>query len=404
VKILIATIWALPYTGGIWTYVNWLKKGLESRGHQVDILARDPNQPIYRIINKDRCLQIRKVERLIKKKLSSLSLNSPDDNVDVFIQKREIERYCFEVSAAYLQLDEYDLIHAQDIISAKALSRVKPNKTPLVCTVHGSWTDELLIHGSVTPDTPTWHYLHQLTYYGIHSCDAVVIPSIWLRDILVSSSGISKEKFNLIPYGVDKDNLTTGMREPFTFPPIPKEKTIILCSARLDRVKGHRYLLYALKKLKRERDDWICWIVGEGYLKKKLNLLCNKLRLNQHVLFLGNRVDIPALLNKADIFVLPSLLDNQPFALIEAQIAGKTVLVTDAGGIPEMVIDNCNALVSPTRDSKALYRNFKKVLEDEQLRKRLADNAKQWGQTEWSLDKMVDRMINLYNKLLNNGS
>ena len=128
--------------------------------------------------------------------------------------------------------------------------------------------------------------------------------------------------------------------------------------------------------------------------------MVKSLDLEKHVLFLGGRNDVPALLNQADIFVLPSVQDNHPYSVMEAQIAGKPVVVSNAGGIPEMVTHLQTGLVSQAGNSKQLYYHLKMTLEDEDLCNRLAENAKQWGRVHWSLPVMIEQTINVYERAL----
>jgi glycosyltransferase involved in cell wall biosynthesis len=79
----------------------------------------------------------------------------------------------------------------------------------------------------------------------------------------------------------------------------------------------------------------VCWIVGDGIKEEELLNQRNELGLKKEVLFFGKRDDIPALLKLSDIFVLPSLIENQSVSLIESQIAGKAAIVSDTGGLPE---------------------------------------------------------------------
>jgi glycosyltransferase involved in cell wall biosynthesis len=144
----------------------------------------------------------------------------------------------------------------------------------------------------------------------------------------------------------------------------PHNKTVIACAARLSEEKGHKYLLEALAKLKQERNDWVCWLMGDGKLREELEQQTKELNLEQQVLFMGKQQNVPALLKMVDICVLPSIQDNLPFAVMEAQLAGKPMIVTDAGGLPEMVQHQVNGLVAKAGDSESIYQNIKVMMDN----------------------------------------
>jgi glycosyltransferase involved in cell wall biosynthesis len=184
---------------------------------------------------------------------------------------------------------------------------------------------------------------------------------------------------------------------PITPPP---NKKVILCTARLTFIKGIHYLLSALAQLKKERKDWVCWIAGEGEMREELIRNSISLGLEQEVVFLGYRHDVPYLLKRSDIFVLPSIQDNQPFSVIEAQTVGKPVLVSDAGGLPEMVLHGKTGFISPVGRSDVISHHLKLLLENDEFRKQLGHNAKTWALENWSLDTMLKRLLSVYSSLI----
>ncbi|UVI33746.1 glycosyltransferase family 4 protein [Paenibacillus spongiae] len=192
-------------------------------------------------------------------------------------------------------------------------------------------------------------------------------------------------------------NEKTGLKSP-------PNKTIIICTGRLSEDKGQRYLLDALARVKKNRIDWVCWIVGSGNEEKDLKKQSKRLGLSGMVQFLGWRSDIPALLKQAHIVVIPSLEDNYPYSLVEAQAAGKSIIASRVGGITEMVKHGKNGLLVPAGDSKKLYRQIKVLLKDPDLQERLGKGAKVWGTTHCSLDTMMKQVMVVYNKALKSKS
>jgi glycosyltransferase involved in cell wall biosynthesis len=140
--------------------------------------------------------------------------------------------------------------------------------------------------------------------------------------------------------------------------------------------------------------------VGEGEKQVELQTQSRTLGLEENIVFLGKRDDVPYLLNISDIFVLPSLIENQPLAVIEAQIAENAIIVSNTGGLPEMVEHWVTGIVAPAYDSEILCKNINLLLENEKYRKALGSNAKKWGMENWIPEEAVKRVVNVYQRAI----
>jgi len=377
-NILLAGYTSMPYTGGVAVYINTLSRELQRMGHHVDILVHKPGMNAYYMPNTSRELNKKRVALPIDACLSA-RYRKARRRVHPLVHKYERERYSFELAAACFGLEQYDVIHAQDLISGRALWRVKPPHVPLVLTLHSYWRNHP-------------RYLSFFKSCGAVSSDATITPSQWLKDQLIRHHHVPADHITVIPNGVPSalfDTLPSPAKHP-------SDPTIFVCTARLSAEKGHRYLLQALSKVKRVRSDWKCWLVGTGPLHSRLRAQCRQLGLQNHVDFLGNRHDVPLLLQKADVFVLASLKDIFPFAVLEAQMAGKPVVVTNAGGIKEMVEHGVTGLISPAGDSEQMARHILALLEDHSLRSSLAANGRRQALAQWTAESMARRVLAVY--------
>jgi len=113
-------------------------------------------------------------------------------------------------------------------------------------------------------------------------------------------------------------------------------------------VKGHRYLLEAMRLLRAGRTVTLD-VIGDGELRRDLVSLTDSLGLNGDVRFLGQRpkAEVAARLRAADIFVLPSLGENMPCALLEALVCGLPSVASRVGGVPEVLGEGCGVTVEP---------------------------------------------------------
>jgi glycosyltransferase involved in cell wall biosynthesis len=383
--------------------MNQIKQRLEALGHSVDLMGHTTDFTGFHIVNDGRTVSKELFRPLLRAKLNSAA--APSLHTDPWVNDNEIDRYCMELAAAHFGLEQYDLIHTQDVISTRALSRVKPKRTPLVANIHGSIAREVLLAAyhqnpnSELRKLPIWNYYKTMEYYGATSADVTLTSTYWLKDLMIRDYGVPATQIDVFQYGLDtaafwqKYALGTSMQRP-------PGKKVIICPARLVFIKGIEVLLTALGLLKQARQDWVCWIVGEGELRPVLEQQAADLGLQGEVQFLGYRDDIPALLGLADIFALPSLQDNQPFSVMEAQMIGLPSVVSDAGGLPEMVEHGRTGLVSPVGDAPAMSHHLHLLLQDEAYRRRLGAKAKAWGVRHWSLDRMIERLQAVYEKAM----
>ena len=396
-KILLATFFMVPHLGGVWKYMQQLKTKLELLGHEVDLLGYGEGNNFVHVVNENREIMKNKLNPLLHTILNRQS--HPMIHEDPIINYYEFLRYFYELGGSYLGLDKYDLIHTQDVLSTACLNRIRPENTALLASLHGSVAHELKHHVNHVLKHSTsglaCTYIDKLEYEGATSAEYTIVANEWLKNILTSEFQVPADQLNVLHYGYETDQFLKLMKEES---PIPHdaEKKVIIYTGRLAERKGVNYLLSALSQLKALRQDWVCWIVGDGPELETLQSQSKNLALDKDVRFLGKRDDVPYLLSNSDIFVFPSLLDNQPLSIIEAQIAGKPVIVSDAGGIPEMVEHGVTGILFPAGHTQMLCANLDHLLTDETYREFLGSNARKWSLNHWSLDNWVNNLLNIY--------
>ncbi|WP_159081808.1 glycosyltransferase family 4 protein [Paenibacillus sp. CAA11] len=399
-RILLCTYWTYPHVGGLCTYINNIKDGMERLGHKVDIFAHHPSYTTYYTVGRsDQTFPKLPIWRPLYNYIQALYAEAlPKQAVKII--EVEAERYSYEAACSLLRFEDYDVIHAQDVISAAALSRIKPPHIPLISTIHGWFTNEYsLDHPNSEEGTPTWDYNLLLDYWGTTGSDITIVPSKWLGGIFADKLNVPPRQIVHIPYAMHwnahppEDEVVKELGND-------KDRTVISCVARLCPVKGQHYLLEALSMLKQEHHDWICYFLGDGPQRSELEQKAEELGLQAYVRFVGNQNNVASWLEYTDIFVLPSLQDNFPFAVMEAQFSGKAVVVTDAGGTVEMVEHLRTGLIANKASGESLYTQIKKLMEDEVLRKRLGEQASIWAKSAWSMDLMISRTVSIYNDLL----
>lgn len=403
-KILLATFWVIPHVGGVWTFMRQVSQRLQQLGHEVDLLGNSPDTSGFHIVNTERRLSKEALLPMLKAKLDAI--RAPYLHQNPIIWQPELERYCMELTAAYLGLEQYDIIHTQDVIAARALSRVKPKRTPLVAHIHGSVASEMFAYFRLHPqlgvgiNSPAYRYYHAIEHYGAAEADIAITANHWQRNMLLRQFSVPHEKVIAFQYGLD---LAAFHAQYTADTPVrrPPGKKVIIFPARLVMIKGIHVLVDALAGLQQLRQDWVCWIVGEGEERLPLERQVQQHGLQQQVAFLGTRHDVPALLAQSDIFVHSCLHDNQPFSVMEAQMAGLPVLVSSAGGLPEMVQHGVTGMISPVGDAADLLRHLQWLLENESERQTMGRRAQEWARSHWSLDRMMERLLDVYQGAIN---
>ncbi|MCY7755776.1 glycosyltransferase family 4 protein [Bacillus haynesii] len=396
-KILLATYWSIPHVGGVWTYMVQLKEKLESLGHEVDLLGYGEENSIIHIVNENRSITKDQLLPLVKAMMSEEDY--PEIYANQLVSYTELQRNAYELGAAYLGLDKYDIIHAQDVISSACIKRIMPKDKVLVTSIHGSVAYEIRDQLNNIHRSPTSYiakeYFDHLEQTGAMSAETVIVANNWLKDILTEEFAVPDGKIHVSQYGYDIDGFLARMNTKTADTP-ETDKKVILFTSRMIGNKGIHHLVEALAQLKDTRNDWVCWMAGEGEKLAGLKIQSEQLGLSDDVVFLKNREDVPYLLSLADIYVLPSLLDNQPLSLIEAQIAGVPAVVSDAGGLPEMVEHEETGLIVPKGDAAALSSSLERLLKDDDFRNKLGMNAKEFAKKHWDMDQAVTRILDIY--------
>jgi len=183
---------------------------------------------------------------------------------------------------------------------------------------------------------------------------------------------------------------------------IANEEFVLVCVARLSREKNQTILLKALRKLIDTGKRIRLLLVGEARkdYRFKIEKEISSLRLQDNVRILGTRRDIPEILAAADIFVLPSDFEGNPLSVMEAMAAGKPVICTSVGGIPELIEDGKTGILVKSRDIEALSRAIKYLIDNQAIRDSLAKAATETANHRFDLRSMVRAYENLYVSLL----
>lgn len=235
-----------------------------------------------------------------------------------------------------------------------------------------------------------------------HWCDHMIVISQPLIDWAVRERIAGPEKMTKIYSGIDIEcyhskGASKILREELGL----SEKDFIIGEvAKLWEGKGHQYLLEAVAMLKDRIPNLKCLLVGTGDLRPELEDQVETLGIGDRVIFTGFREDIPAVTQLLDVSVLPSLFEGMGRAVLEGQAAGKAVIGTRVGGIPDIIEHERTGLLIPPADAPAIAESIWRLYSEPELRNQLGFNAARAVNEQFSAERMNREILQVYEKHL----
>ncbi|MFC1704649.1 lipopolysaccharide heptosyltransferase II [Candidatus Omnitrophota bacterium] len=232
----------------------------------------------------------------------------------------------------------------------------------------------------------------------------VVAISQAVKEHLCSAMEVDPSKIELIYNGIDFANLVFITEQQ----KIDFKRTLCLRDeiptvgiiARLSSVKGHVYLIEAIKKIIDYGVEVQLLIVGDGDLRQSLINDAKKYNIEKYVFFAPSIKNISLPLSVIDIFVMPSLQEGLGLSIIEAQARGIPVVASKVGGIPEVVLHERTGLLVEPADSENLASAIEYLLKDKNTAVAFGRNAKEVAKSRFSLIHMVDETEALYRSVV----
>jgi len=223
-----------------------------------------------------------------------------------------------------------------------------------------------------------------------------VAVSKHIRKLFVEEWKIPEQKISAINNGVVLDNLL--LIEDGT--KATDSRITVTNIASLSTQKAQHLLLEAAKIVLVEHPTTRFMIVGRGSLEESLKKKTAKLGISDQVIFTGVRRDIPDILAQTDIFVLSSLWEGLPLTAIEAMAAARPVVLTDVGGIKELVLSGIHGLIVPPGDVPALADSLISLIKNKPQRLEMGRAAREQVRHKFSIERNIKQYQALYKLLL----
>jgi 1,4-alpha-glucan branching enzyme len=374
--------------GGISAHIYYLSKNLARNGVRVHVVTCDfPGAPAHETVDGVEVYRI-----------DSYKNPSPDFATWVYLMNMNMQK---EAAAITRQLGgKIDIFHAHDWLVATAGIGLKHVfRKPFFATVHSTeigrrngihFDYERMIH-----ETEAW-----LTYeaWKVICCSDYMVQHVkW-------AFGLPPDKLVMIPNGVNAQVYTKNNKESLaqfrSKYALPEEK-IVLFVGRLVYEKGVHVLVNAAPKVLQETNAKFI-IVGNGYMKDQLSTLANGMGLAHKVMFTGFLDDetLRKLQGCADVSVVPSLFEPFGIVALEAMAAKSPVVVSDTGGLSEIVNHDVDGVKVYTGNPDSLAWGINRVLTDEAYANTIRTNAYRKVQEKYNWDKIAQQTKTMYENIL----
>ena len=244
------------------------------------------------------------------------------------------------------------------------------------------------------------HY-HWLEHLANRRTNLLVANSEAVKQDVMVREGVPGARIRVVYNGIDAERYertaTPQLRAELG---IPSGTQVVGVVANLIHYKGHRFLFQAYQRIRASCASTMLLLAGDGPCRPELERLAAELGIVDRVRFLGTRRDIPELLALTDVVVLPSLEEGFPNAVLEAMAAGKPVVASAVGGIPEAVVHGETGLLVPSGDAATLAGAILDLLGDPARAQRMGHAGQERVREQFGMEQMVEGMEAIYEELL----
>ena len=386
-KILMLT-WEYPprIVGGIARVVNDLSKRLIKDGHDVYVVTyREGSAPYY---ENDKGVHVYRVDNY---------MINPNNFIDWIMQLNF--NMVAKVNELIAKGEKFDVIHAHDWLVAYAAKTLKNSyDLPLVSTIHAT---EAGRNGGIHDEVQ--RYINDTEWMLTYESSEVIVNSKFMKNDLQRLFGLPYEKINVVANGINSTTYS-GVEKDYDFRRqyAADNEKIILFMGRLVYEKGVQHLISAMPKILENYHDAKLVIAGKGGMLDELKAQVEAMGLGQKVYFTGylNAKQVSKMYKCADISVFPSTYEPFGIVALEAMLAGVPTVVSDVGGLNEIVEHGVDGMKSYAGNPNSLADSILALLFNPQLCDSIAKKARAKVKNEYSWAKIAQDTHFIYQKAI----
>ena len=293
----------------------------------------------------------------------------------------------------------FDVIHAHDWLVAYAAKTLKDSfKIPVVSTIHATESGRNSgIHDEVQ------RYINDTEWMLTYESTEVIVNSNFMKSELQRLFGLPFEKINVIPNGVNL-NLYNGVERDYNFRRqyAADNEKIILYVGRLVYEKGIQNLISAMPKVLNNYHDSKLIIAGKGGMIDELRDEVRRLNIENKVYFTGylNLTQVTKMYKCADVAVFPSTYEPFGVVALEGMLSGTPVVVSDVGGLNEIVEHRVNGMKSYAGNPNSIADSILELLFNPELCANVAKAAKAKVKSQYNWNKIAQDTHFIYQKAI----
>ena len=231
----------------------------------------------------------------------------------------------------------------------------------------------------------------------------VVISSLQYYELCHQIKIAPSNRFSIISLGFDLGQFLNAethrgkLRKELN---VPEDIPLVGIVGRLTSVKNHELFLRSAAQVLLSVANSRFVIVGDGELKDDLKEIAESLGIQDKVIFLGWRDDMPFIYADLDVVVLTSLNEGTPVTLIEAMASAKPVVATAVGGVPDIVLDGQTGILAPSGDADGLAVGVIDLLQDPDKRQEFGERGREFVRGKYTKERLCADIEKLYGELL----
>lgn len=386
-KILMLS-WEYPprVVGGISRVVHDLSHKLVKDGQDVTVVTyRDGDTPYF---EDDDGVKVHRVDNF---------MIAPNNFIDWVMQLNF--NMIAKTGEIIAKEGKFDVIHAHDWLTAYAAKTLKTSfDIPMICTIHATESGR---NSGIRTDMQK--YINDTEWLLTYEASEVIVNSNYMKSEIQRLFGLPFEKINVVPNGVNLNNFNNVYRDyDFRRRFAMDNEKIVLFMGRLVYEKGIQHLISAMPKILDHYHDVKLVIAGKGGMLDELKAQANNLGISQKVYFAGylNSKDVQKMYRCADISVFPSTYEPFGIVALEAMLAGVPVVVSDIGGLNEIVEHGVTGMKSYAGNPNSIADSILTLLFDHKLCDQVVKNAKAKVKAEYNWSKITSDTFFTYQKAI----